>query len=162
MARRNRKPRADRVPASRRDLRRAGIVLSALLVLSAVAAIAIWQRGGEPEDQARKFVETLVREPQATEKLRALANRDAGDPQGLLSGMPARIAVRYLRAREAQGATLKFSARGIQRPEERRRIVVVYAITSVAGVTETGEVRLQVLLTADAGGWRIDGVSAGD
>lgn len=87
---------------------------------------------------------------------------DAGDPQELLSGMPARIAVRYLRAREAQGATLKFSARGIQRPEERRRIVVVYAVTSVAGVTETGEVRLQVLLTADAAGWRIDGVSAGD
>lgn len=110
-----------------------------------------------PEDRAQAFIETLIAAPTETAKLRDIANISSErEPQDLLQGLAARVALDFLRAKWAQGVKLSFSRGDARRTDAKHRLVVIRVtdVTSVAAVNN--DVGFQVYLESqDQNQWRI-------
>lgn len=110
-----------------------------------------------PEVRAQDFIETLVAQPVDAQKLRNLA-RAAPDrnPEDLLDDLSARVAVDFLRAKQAQGVVLDFARNDARRINTARRMVTVRVTYPQPGAPANGEVRFHVQVEKDDHGqWRI-------
>ena len=134
---------------------------AALVVLLLAACNAVWNA---PEGHASDFIQTLVTTPAATQELREFANiAPDRNPEDLLDGLSARVAVDFLRAKEAQGASLDFSRGQVQRLDAARRVVEVHVGYAPAEGGERNQIQFQVLMEKDdQGRWRIDRITGGD
>ncbi|MEW6331457.1 MAG: hypothetical protein AB1560_08360 [Pseudomonadota bacterium] len=124
------------------------------LVLLLAACEPFWST---PESRARDFIEALVTAPAETGALRDLANLPPEQsPEALVDGLAARVGLDFLRARQAQGVTLKF-VQGEARPQdEAHRTVVIHVSFLQPGTPVAGEVRFLVRLEkVDQTRWRI-------
>src|SRR3972149_3298732 len=93
----------------------AGIWLGSALT----AGEPLW---GTPGGRARDFIEALVTAPAETQPLRDIANlAPEQDPEALIDDLSARVGVDFLRARQAQGVSLKFVPGETRRPEDAAR-----------------------------------------
>lgn len=82
-------------------------------LLLALAIAGCDFRPSAPESRAEYFVEKFIREPAALDDLRAVAAIAATDsPESLLTELPAKTAVLYLRARTQAGVSLGFHVAG--------------------------------------------------
>ena len=117
-----------------------------------------------PEGQARDFIQTLVMSPAETQRLRELANIATDrDPEDLLDGLSTRVAVDFLRAKEAQGAALDFGRGEVQRVDAIRQVIGVRVSYAPAESGASSEIRFQVYLEKDdQGHWRIARVTGGN
>ncbi|HSW52440.1 MAG TPA: hypothetical protein VLG93_04345 [Sulfuricaulis sp.] len=124
------------------------------LVLAVAACEPFW---GTPEARARDFIEALVTAPAETQPLRDIANLPPEkNPEALIDDLSARVGLDFLRARQAQGVSLKF-VQGEARPaDDRQRAVVIHVAWLQPGTPVTGEVRFLVRLEKDdQARWRI-------
>lgn len=131
--------------------------------------VVIWLAGCDvvwnaPEGQARDFIQTLVTTPAEAEQLHELANLPADrNPDDVLDGLSTRVAVDFLRAKQAQGVTLEFRRGEVQRTEATRLVVGVRVTYAPAGNGANSEVRFRVLMEKDdQGRWRIARVTGGN
>lgn len=129
-------------------------IVGILLVSTLAACEPFWNT---PESRARDFIEALVVSPTETQTLRDIANLAAEqDPQALIDGLSARIGLDFLRARQAQGVTLKFVQGETRRADDAQRVVMINVTYLQPGTPVTGEVRFQVWIEKDnQGRWRI-------
>lgn len=132
-----------------------------LVVILLAACDVVWNA---PEGHARDFIQTLVTTPAETEHLHELANIPADrNPEDLLDGLSTRVAVDFLRAKQAQGVTLDFGRGEVQRTDATRLVVGVRATYAPAGGGANSEVRFQVHMEKDdQGRWRIARVTGGN
>lgn len=114
-----------------------------------------------PENRALDFAEALVTAPADKQKLRDIAHLSAdGNPEDLLDGLSARVALDYLRAKQAQGMTLKFALDGAKQIDALRRQVSIHVSYLQPGTPANSEVRMQVQIEKDGQGrWRITHVT---
>jgi hypothetical protein len=133
----------------------------AWLLFCLAACEPLWSA---PESRAQDFIETLVTAPTETQKLRDLAGiAPDRNPDDLLSGLSARVALDFLRAKQAQGASLKFTRGEVQRIDDTRRGVTILVTYLESGVSPNDEVRMQVQMEKDEQGhWRIARVAGGN
>ncbi|MHB8622487.1 MAG: hypothetical protein ACYDBA_03865 [Sulfuricaulis sp.] len=121
---------------------------SAFLVLCLAACKPFWNA---PEGQAQNFIETLVMTPANMQQLRDSANiASERNPVDLLDGLSSRVAVDFLRAKLAQGATLKFAQSDARQIDASHRSVTVRVTYPEPGTVVIGEVQFQVQLDQDA------------
>jgi hypothetical protein len=141
--------------ASRRALARCtGRVLVGLLCGGALGACDT--RPSAPESRAEYFVEKLIREPQASEDLRSVARLAEGESADVLvTDLPTRTALTYLRARQHLGAKLGFHVAGTRRPAADTRVVNVVVSEGVAALGNGSAVRFQVELQNLENVWRV-------
>lgn len=141
-----------------REIGRAGTMLAGLLCLAIGAGCSL--RPSEPENRAVYFVEKLIHEPEAIDDLRAVAIfPDDRGVEGFLSGLPARTALLYLRARARLGADLNLRSSHAVAPEpDRRRVTVSVSEGPAIGVAEP--VRFQVELARRDDQWMVTGLTA--
>jgi len=134
---------------------------AALVVILLAACNAVWNA---PEGHARDFIETLVITPAATQKLQEFANIPPDrNPEDLLDGLSARVAVDFLRAKEAQGVSLDFSRGPVQRLDAARRVVDVRVAYAPAESGAHNQIRFQVHMEKDdQGRWRIARITGSD
>ena len=134
---------------------------SLLVIILAAGCDVAWNA---PEGHARDFIQTLVTAPAETEQLHELANIPADrNPEDLLDGLSARVAVDFLRARQAQGAALDFGRGEVQRTDATRQVVGVRVTYAPNGSGANSEVRFQVYMEKDdQGRWRIARVTGGN
>jgi len=127
-----------------------------LLVLAACEPF-----GNAPEGRALDFAEALVTAPADVQKLRDIANiGPERNPEDLLDGLSVRVALDFLRAKQAQGVTLKFSMGKVQVIDAVRRAISVHVSYLQPGTTANSEVRIQVQIEKDGQGrWRITRVT---
>ena len=113
-----------------------------------------------PEGRALDFAETLVTMPSDMQKLRDIANLAPDrNPEDLLDGLSARVAVGFLRAKQAQGVALKFALGEARQIDALRRAVSIRVSYLQPGTSANSEVRLQVQIEKDAQGrWCITSV----
>ncbi len=136
-----------------------------LTLLAALMAVngCDWFRDS-PENRARFFLETLVREPDNRARLDELAMpNDSGGPESVLDGLGVQLAVGYLRTRHLQGMDLDFAVTVAQRSAPSHRLVRVAVAAQPAGVRpeQNGRIRFEVALEMSEGqGWRVTRVSA--
>lgn len=118
--------RASRVVVARRAL--VGAVV--LLVMAGCLF-----RPTAPQSRAEYFIDKLIQSPQDTEDLRAVVWLAEGqNPEMLISDLPTRTAVTYLRARARSGAAIGVHAAGVTTlAADRQRVQL--------DVTETGTAR---------------------
>jgi hypothetical protein len=130
-----------------------------LVVALVAAAVLIWPWRGDPEGRAREFIEVLIFAPQDTEALRRSAGvPESRDPRGLIGSLSAQVALDFLRAKHAQGATLLLET-GVRQAEKQRRSITVYVSETNTRRVARGEARFLVSLERDeSGNWRITGV----
>ena len=103
-----------------------------------------------PEIRAVDFVESLVTAPADTQKLRDIAGLASDrNPEDLLDGLSVRVSLDFLRAKQAQGVTLKFAQTGARRVTATRRDVTVQVSYLQPVMAANNEVRLQVQLEKD-------------
>ena len=124
------------------------------LVLGLAACEPFW---GTPEARARDFIEALVTAPAETQPLRDIANLSPEQsPEALIDDLSARVGLDFLRARQAQGVSLKF-VQGEARPvDEAHHTVVRHVSFLQPGTPVAGEVRFLVRLEkVDQTRWRI-------
>lgn len=135
-------------------------VVGVWLVSALVACDPIWST---PEGRARDFIETLVTLPAETQELRDIANvPDGQNPEDLIDDLSARVGLDFLRARYAQGVSLKFVQGETRRVDDARRTVMIHVTYLQPGTPMTGEVRFLIRIEKDdQGRWRIARV-AGD
>lgn len=138
---------------------RHGAILRAgrlLLGLACVAGFAGCDfRPSAPESRAEYFVEKLVREPQALDDLRAVAQLAEGEgPEALVRDIPTRTAVTYLRARLRLGADLGFHVAGLARDAPDRKLVNV-SVSEGLAVGAADSVRFQVEMVRAGADWRV-------
>jgi hypothetical protein len=143
---------------ARNAITRCGGLLAVILL---AACDVVWNA---PEGQARDFIQTLVTTPADNQQLHELANIPADrNPEDLLDGLSTRVAVDYLRARQAQGASLDFGRGEVQRTDASRLVVGVRVTYAPPGSATNSEVRFQVHMEKDdQGRWRIARVTGGD
>lgn len=134
----------------RKITRTAGIWLVSLLA----ACEPFWNT---PESRARDFVEALVTAPAETQPLRDIANiPPEQNPETSIDDLSARVGLDFLRARQAQGVSLKFVAGETRRVDDMHRTVMVRVTYLQPGTPTTGEVRFLVQIEKDEQGrWRI-------
>jgi hypothetical protein len=102
--------------------RQAGVTL---IVLAGLAGCHLL-RPSAPESRAIYFVEKMVREPTATDDLRAVMwLADDQLPDSFVTDLPTRTALTYLRTRHRLGASLKFSSTVRLSPTATRKTVRV-------------------------------------
>lgn len=132
-----------------------------LVVISLAACDVVWNA---PEGQARDFIQTLVTAPAETARLHELAAIPADrNPEDLLDGLSTRVAVDFLRAKQAQGVALDFSRGQVQRVDATRQVVGVRVTYAPAGGGANGEIGFQVDVEKDEQGrWRIARVTGGN
>ena len=112
---------------------------------------------GTPEGRAREFIETLVTAPAETQPLRDIANvPPEQNPETLIDDLSARVGLDFLRARQAQGVSLKFVQGETRRANDTHRTVMIHVTYLQPGIPVTGEVRFLVRIEKnDQGRWRI-------
>jgi hypothetical protein len=117
--------------------------------------------GNAPEGRALDFAEALVTAPADVQKLRDIANiGPERNPEDLLDGLSVRVALDFLRAKQAQGVTLKFSAGKVRVIDAVQRAISVHVSYLQPGTTANSEVRIQVQIENDGQGrWRITRVT---
>ncbi len=117
-----------------------------------------------PEGQARDFIQALVTTPTETAQLHELANIPADrNPEDLLDGLATRVAVDFLRAKQAQGVTLDFGRGAVQREEANRKVIGIRVTYAPGGGGANNEVRFQVYMEKDnQDRWRIARVTGGN
>jgi hypothetical protein len=114
-----------------------------------------------PESRALDFTEALVTMPADMQKLRDIANLAPDrNPEDLLDGLSARVAVDFLRAKQAQGVALKFALGEARQINASRRAVSVRVSYLQPGTPANSEVRMQIQIEKDAQGrWCITRVT---
>ncbi|BAV32362.1 hypothetical protein SCL_0037 [Sulfuricaulis limicola] len=124
------------------------------LVLGLAACNPFWSA---PESRARDFIEALVTSPAEIQPLRDIANLPPEqNPDALISDLSARVGLDFLRARQAQGVSLKFVAGEARPVDDAHRAVVIHVAYLQPGTPVAGEVRFLVRLEKDAQArWRI-------
>ncbi len=126
-----------------------------LAVLMLVSAAGCEFVPGTAQGRARLFVEILVREPQAIERLQELV-RPGVAPEQLVEGVDARVAVNYLRARARQGLALDFVSTVAQKSAAGERLVIVAVSDSGVRRADEGKARFRVhLVRDDERGWLV-------
>ncbi len=126
-----------------------------LAVMVLVSAAGCEFVPGSAEGRARLFVETLVREPQALERLHELV-RPGAAPEELVEGVGTRVAVNYLRARARQGLALDFVSTVAQKSAAGERLVIVVVSDSGVRQADEGKARFRVYLVRDdEHDWRV-------
>lgn len=110
-----------------------------------------------PESRARDFIEALVATPTEIQSLRDIANLSPEqDPAALIDDLSARVGLDFLRARHAQGVTLKFLQGEVRRADDAHRSIVVNVTYLQPGTPLTGEVRFLVVIEKDnQARWRV-------
>jgi hypothetical protein len=117
------------------------------------------QRPSAPETRAAYFVGKLIREPDAVDDLRAVAQfPEERGPDVFLDELPVRTALVYLRARARLGAELGIHAGTVAAPSPDRRRVVV-SVTEGLAIGTTEAVRLQVELSRRGDQWMVTRVA---
>lgn len=124
------------------------------LALIVAACEPFWST---PETRARDFIEALVTAPAETRPLRDIANLPPEqDPAALIDDLSARVGLDFLRARQAQGVSLKFVSGETRRAGDAQRTVVIHVTYLEPGTPVAGEVRFLVRSEKDdRGRWRI-------
>jgi len=114
-----------------------------------------------PEGRALDFAEALVTTPADMQKLRDIANlAPERNPEDLLDGLSVRVALDFLRAKQAQGVALKFALGEARHIDALRRAVSVRVSYLQPGTPANSEVRMQVQIEKDGQGrWRITRVT---
>jgi hypothetical protein len=114
-----------------------------------------------PESRALDFAEALVTMPADMQKLRDIANLAPDrNPDDLLDGLSARVALDFLRAKQAQGVALKFALGNTRQIDAMRRAVSVRVTYLQPGTSANSEVRMQIQIEKDAQGrWCITRVT---
>jgi hypothetical protein len=114
-----------------------------------------------PEGRALDFVEALVTAPADMQKLRNIANLAPDrNPEDLLDGLSARVALDFLRAKQGQGVALKFALGEAKQIDAVRRAVSIRVSYLQPGTPANSEVRMQVQIEKDnQGRWRITRVT---
>jgi hypothetical protein len=127
-----------------------------LVAIACVAGVVSCNpRPSAPESRAEYFVEKFIREPQAADDLRAVAQlADGQSPDELMSDLTTRTAVTYLRDRARLGAKLGFHVAGIGRAKDGRMLVNVIVNEGVA-VGGADEVRFEVEMQKSGQDWRV-------
>jgi len=117
-----------------------------------------------PEGRAQEFIEALVTEPTDTEKLREIANIGPDrNPENLVDDLSVRVALDFLRAKLAQGATFKFVPTEVRRMDAKRHAVAILVTYLQSGSPTNDEVRFEVLVEKDnQNHWRIAHVTGGN
>ena len=147
---------------SRRRYQRYGRIaawyLGALVLWGLAACEPFWIA---PEGRAHDFIETLVTQPVDAQKLRDIAQVVPDrNPEDLLDGLSARVAVDFLRAKQAQGLVLDFARSDARQINTTRRMVTVRVSYRQPGAPANGEVRFQVQVEKDnQGQWHIASVT---
>ena len=102
--------------------------------------------------------------PTDTEKLREIANIGPDqNPENLVGDLSARVALDFLRAKQAQGASLKFVPAEDRRMDAKRHAVMILVTYLQPGTRTNDEVRFQVLVEKDnQDHWRIAHVTGGN
>jgi len=125
-------------------------------LLCGMAAGACDFRPSAPESRAEYFVEKLIREPQAVDELRGIAQLAEGEsPDSLAHDLPTRTALTYLRARQRLGAKFGLHVAGTQRPAPDSRVVSVVVSEGTAVLNEVAAVRFQVELQKQEDAWLV-------
>lgn len=114
-----------------------------------------------PEGRALDFTEALVTTPADMQKLRDIANLASDrNPEDLLEGLSGRVALDFLRAKQAQGVALKFAPGEVRHIDAMRRAVSIRVSYLQPGMPANSEVRLQVQIEKDnQGRWCIKRVT---
>ena len=114
-----------------------------------------------PESRALDFAEALVTMPADVQKLRDIANLAPDrNPEDLLDGLSARVALDFLRAKQTQGVTLKFALGETRHIDVLRRAVSVRVSWLQPGTPANSEVRMQIQIEKDTQGrWCITRVT---
>ncbi|GAB4514057.1 MAG: hypothetical protein Tsb0026_19170 [Sulfuricaulis sp.] len=130
------------------------------LVLGLAACEPFWN---SPEGHARDFIEALVTTPAQIQSLRDIANLPPEqNPETLIDDLSARVGLDFLRARQAQGVSLKFVQGETRRVDDMHRVVMIRVTYLQPGTPVAGEVRFLVRMEkGDQGRWRIARI-AGD
>lgn len=117
-----------------------------------------------PEGRAQDFIEALVTAPADAQNLRDIASiSPERNPEDLVDDLSARVALDFLRARQAQGVALVFSQGEARRIDAGRRAVMILVTNPQAGTRTNDEARFQVLLEKDKEGqWHIAHVTGGN
>ncbi|MCR4345769.1 MAG: hypothetical protein NUV55_00975 [Sulfuricaulis sp.] len=124
------------------------------LVLALAACEPFWST---PEGRAREFIEALVVSPAEIQPLRDIANLPPEEnPEALIGDLSARISLDFLRARQAQGVSLKFVQGETRRTDDTHRAAMIHVTYLQPGTPVTGEVRFLVRIEKVAQArWRI-------
>ena len=114
-----------------------------------------------PESRALDFAEALVTMPADVQKLRDIANLAPDrNPEDLLDGLSARVALDFLRAKQTNGVALKFALGETRQIDALRRAVSVRVSWLQPGTPANSEVRMQIQIEKDAQGrWCITRVT---
>ena len=141
--------------------RKTAWVGGAFLLLCLAACEPFWNA---PEGRAQDFIETLVRTPADTQKLRDNAHITPDrNPDDLLDGLSSRVALDFLRAKQAQGVTLKFAQSDARMIDATHRTVTIRVTYLEPGTPTNGEVRFQVQSEKDAQDhWHVARVTGSD
>ena len=111
-------------------------------------------RPSAPESRASYFVEKFITAPQSLEDLRGVARLGPDEsPETLMSDLPTRSAVAYLRARHQLGAELGFHIAGTNRRASGNRVVKV--IVSESAAAKDATVRFDVELHNQDQAWLV-------
>lgn len=123
--------------------------------LGILALVACQFRPTTPESRAEYFIDQFIHAPPVSDDLRAVVWLTEGqDPDMLVTDLPTRTAVTYLRARARLGATLGVHATGTTTPTADRRRVQI-AVTEPGAPGLSAPVRLEVELEKRDREWRV-------
>jgi hypothetical protein len=143
---------------SRRRYQQCGGIAACCLGALALSGLAGCESSRTvPQERAQDFIETLVSIPVDTQKLRDVAHvAPERNPEDLLDGLPARVAVDFLRAKHSQGADLVFSQSDARQISATQRMVTVRVSYLQPGAPADSEARFQVQIEKDhRGQWQI-------
>ena len=132
-----------------------------MLVLGLAACHTSWR---PPEARAQDFIEAMVTADADAQKLRDIANiAPDRNPEDLVDDLSARVALDFLRARQAQGLALEFRQGEARQMDANRRAVTILVTYPQPATQTNDEVRFQVLVEKDnEGHWRIVHVTGGN
>ena len=103
-----------------------------------------------PESRALDFAEALVTTPADLQKLRDIANLAPDrNPEDLLEGLSVRVALDFLRAKQAQGVELKYALGEARHIDALRRVVSVHVNYLQPGTPANSKVQLQFRIEKD-------------
>lgn len=128
--------------------------VSLLLIGLLSACEGFWN---SPEAQAQAFIETLIVAPAETAKLRDIAKLSSDrQPEDLLQGLAARVALDFLRAKQAQGVKLNFSRGDVRRPDSSHCVVVIRVTDTSNVAAVNSDIGFQVYMeNQEQKQWRI-------
>ena len=137
---------------------------STIVIVSIITSLTAcgWFQGA-PESRAKNFIETIVVDPHADDRLRAIANAPDVQPSTeLVQGMAAEVALDYLRAKHNQGIAMDFTLGKIQKTEkDHRRIPVIVTLSEIKPVQHYRVQFMVEFKKETETGWRILRVWAG-